>query len=332
MRFKLIVLAGFVFSAWSSIVISEPLNTVLVENFVQEMVGKHSFDETELTILFSKIKRSVTISNSAARPAEKTRTWPEYRKRAVTAAQIKNGVKFWRKNKKTLERARKVYGVPEHIIVAILGIETRYGKITGNFPVLSSLSNLAFHYPGGVKHRAKLFRDYLEQYLLLCREEGFDPLLIKGSYAGAMGMIQFMPTPFRRIAVDFDGDGKRDIWKSNSDAIGSVGNYLMDRGWVRGEHVFSSAKMPSDNMFHLAEGSGIRTNTDIATLALAGIHPSESDLSGDTKVRLWCLEEEIGTACWIGYHNFSVIGRYNPRLKYMMVVAHLGNELLEKMK
>ena len=231
-----------------------------------------------------------------------------------------------------LEEARKIYGVPEHIIVAILGIETRYGKITGNFSVLSSLSNLAFHYPGDVKRRAKLFRDYLEQYLLLCREEGFDPLLLKGSYAGAMGMVQFMPTPFRRIAVDFDGDGKRDIWNSNSDAIGSVGNYLMDRGWARGGRVFSSAMMPSDNMFHLAEGSGIRTNTDLATLALSGIYPNESDLSGDTKVRLWCLEEEIGTACWVGYHNFSVIGRYNPRLKYMMAVAHLGDELLKKIK
>jgi membrane-bound lytic murein transglycosylase B len=296
------------------------------------MVGKHAFHEKELTALFSNVKRSITISNSAARPAEKTRTWPEYRKKAVTDAQIKNGVEFWRQNKKTLERARVTYGVPEHVIVAILGIETRYGAIMGDFSVLSSLSNLAFHYPGDVKYRAKLFRDYLEQYLLLCREEEFNPLLVKGSYAGAMGMVQFMPTPFRRIAVDFDGDGKRDIWKSNADAIGSVGNYLMDRGWIRGGRVFSPADVPSENMLHLAEGPGIKTNTDIATLALAGVRPNEPDLTGDAKVRLWCLEEEVGTACWIGYHNFSVIGRYNPRLKYMMAVAHLGDELLKHRK
>ena len=264
LRLRVIILPIFILFGWSCAAISDPLDSVLVEGFVQEMVEKHDFNEKELIALFSKVKRSKAISNSAARPAEKTRTWPEYREKAVTVAQIKNGLEFWGKNKKTLERAQEIYGVPEHIIVAILGIETRYGKITGNFPVLSSLSNLAFHYPGNVKRRAKLFRDYLEQYLLLCREEGFNPLLIKGSYAGAMGMVQFMPTPFRRIAIDFDGDGKRDIWKSESDAIGSVGNYLMDRGWIRGEPVFSLAKMPTEKMFHLAKGSGIKTNTSIA--------------------------------------------------------------------
>jgi membrane-bound lytic murein transglycosylase B len=332
MHLRTIFLTVFILLGWSCTVICEPVNPVLVGKFVQEMVRKHDFDEKVLTALFSNVKRSIIISNSAARPAEKTRTWPEYRKKAVTAAQIKNGVEFWRQNKKTLERAQDTYGVPEHIFVAILGIETRYGAIMGDFSVLSSLSNLAFHYPGDVKYRAKLFRDYLEQYLLLCREEGFNPLLVKGSYAGAMGMVQFMPTPFRRIAVDFDGDGKRDIWKSNADAIGSVGNYLMDRGWIRGGRVFSPANVPSESMLHLAEGPGIKTNTDIAALALSGVRPNEPAPTGDTKVRLWCLEEEVGTACWIGYHNFSVIGRYNPRLKYMMAVAHLGEELLKHRK
>ena len=167
------------------------------------------------------------------------------------------------------------------------------------------------------------------QYLILCREESFDPLSLTGSYAGAMGMVQFMPTPFRNVAVDFDGDGKKDIWENASDAIGSVANYLNDRGWLRTEPVFSRATTSSPVRESLVS-TGIKANLDLALLKSEGIEPASLFSGTVTDAALYELEGQAGPEYWIGYRNFSTIGKYNPRIKYMMVVAQLSEEILTR--
>jgi membrane-bound lytic murein transglycosylase B len=310
-------------------VAATPLDSGRVDDFVTFMATHHDFNEQELKLLFSKVSRLEKTTKSLKNPAEKRKTWLQYRDIFLDEARISNGIKFWRANEEALEKAEKIYGVPEHIIVSIIGVETRYGKIQGRYRVLDTLATAAFHYPGGSKRRSKLFYDYLVQYLILCREESFDPLSLTGSYAGAMGMVQFMPTPFRNVAVDFDGDGKKDIWENASDAIGSVANYLNDRGWLRSEPVFSKA-MISIPVRQSLVSNGIKTNLDLAQLKSEGIEPTSLFLGAVTDAALYELEGQAGAEYWIGYRNFSTIGKYNPRIKYMMAVAQLSEEILKR--
>lgn len=305
------------------------LDSEQVDDFVTFMATHHDFDEQELKLLFSQVSRLEKTTKSLKNPAEKRKTWLQYRDIFLDEPRISNGVKFWKENKESLEKAKKLYGVPEHIIVSIIGVETRYGKIQGNHRVLDTLATAAFHYPGGSKSRTKLFYDYLVQYLILCREESFDPLSLTGSYAGAMGMVQFMPTPFRNVAVDFDGDGKKDIWGNASDAIGSVASYLNDRGWLRSEPVFSRAITTSPVRESLVS-SGIKTNLDLGLLKSEGIEPVSLFSGRITDAALYEFEGQAGPEYWIGYRNFSTLGKYNPRIKYMMAVAQLSEEILTR--
>jgi membrane-bound lytic murein transglycosylase B len=308
---------------------SASLDSDSVDDFVAFMGEQHDFDKEELKVLFSKVSRLERTTRALKNPAEKRKTWLQYRAIFLDEDRISNGVKFWEANKESLERAKEIYGVPEHIIVGIIGVETRYGKIQGNHRVIDTLATAAFHYPGGSKRRTKLFYNYLVQYLILCREESFDPLSLTGSYAGAMGMVQFMPTPFRNVAVDFDGDGKKDIWENSTDAIGSVANYLNDRGWLRSEPIFSKADVESEVSQALIS-TGIQADSDLMTLKSEGIEPI-SFFSGEiTDAALYELEGLAGLEYWIGYRNFSTIGKYNPRIKYMMVVAQLSEEILSR--
>lgn len=306
-----------------------PLDANSVDDFIALMVEKHDFKEDELKTLFSKVSRLEKTTKSLKNPAEKRKTWLQYRAIFLDEARISNGVEFWKENKAALERAKKIYGVPEHVVVSIIGVETRYGKVQGNSRVLDTLATAAFHYPGGSERRMKLFYDYLVQYLILCREEFFDPLSLTGSYAGAMGMVQFMPTPFRNVAVDFDGDGKKDIWKNPTDAIGSVANYLNNRGWLRSEPIFSRAKSRAPVRRELIS-TGIKAESNLSILKSAGIEPVSLFTGKITDASLYELESLNGPNYWVGYRNFSIIGRYNPRIKYMMVVAQLGEEILTR--
>ena len=197
-----------------------------IEIFISEMVERHGFKQTELESIFGMAQFQPAIINAISQPAT-SRPWYEYRPLFINSRRIAGGVAFWNSHAATLERARKEFGIPEEIITAVIGVETTYGVQTGRHRVLDALTTLAFDYP----KRAKFFRDELEQYLLLGREQDADVVNIKGSYAGAIGIPQFMPSSYRRYALDFDGDGKADLSGSAADAIGSVANYLKSFGW-----------------------------------------------------------------------------------------------------
>jgi membrane-bound lytic murein transglycosylase B len=186
-----------------------------VEDFVDEMVLQYAFDRTELEQLFAEVETQPGILELISRPAEKRKPWYEYRRIFLTPGHIEKGVAFWEDNQRSLARVQEQFGVAPEIIVAILGVETRYGRHTGRYRVIDSLATLAFRYPP----RSRFFRQQLAEFLLLAREEDWDPRHLTGSYAGAMGLIQFMPDSFRTYAVDFDQDGRRDIWESPEDAV-----------------------------------------------------------------------------------------------------------------
>ncbi len=201
--------------------------------FIDKMVKEHQFDAAEISTLLGQAKKQQSIIDAMSRPAEKRLNWGQYRKIFITDKRIKGGMKFWKENRAILEQAEKTYGVPAQIITAIVGVEPYYGRITGKYSVLDSLYTLGFHYPP----RAKFFRSELEEFLQLAREEGVSPTVPLGSYAGAMGRPQFISSSFRAYAVDFDKDGKRDIWENNADVIGSVANYFKRHNWKAGEPV-----------------------------------------------------------------------------------------------
>ncbi|MEC7105572.1 MAG: lytic murein transglycosylase B, partial [Pseudomonadota bacterium] len=193
-----------------------------IDAYINELVQQHDFSRAELEEVFAAAQRRQDIIDLISRPAERRLNWQEYSKIFLDEQRIARGVEFWVQNKETLERAERQYGVPPEVIVAIIGVETRYGRVTGGHRVVDALTTLGFDYPP----RAKFFRKELTQFLLLAREEGKNPLSLKGSYAGAMGFGQFIPSSYRHYAVDFDNDGVRDIWQNRVDAIGSVANYF----------------------------------------------------------------------------------------------------------
>ena len=198
-----------------------------VKGFVNEVAKKDGFDPQQLLNIFEQVEKKQRIIDLISRPAEKAKPWHEYREIFVTAPRIAAGVEFWEENEAALNRAGSKFGIPIEIIVAVIGVETNYGRNKGSFRVMDALSTLAFDYPP----RARFFRSELRELLLLAREENKDPLELIGSYAGAMGYGQFIPSSFRAYAIDFDGDGARDIWSNRTDAIGSVANYFFRHGW-----------------------------------------------------------------------------------------------------
>ena len=211
-----------------------------VEQFVTYMVQTHGFDRRELHALFAKVRPSQSVARAIAAPST-AKPWHEFRPLFVDEKRISAGIQFWNDNAETLARARETFGVPEGIIVALIGIETRYGQFTGGHKVAEALSMLAFD----LDNRSSFFRSELEQFLLLAREQRWEPLGVTGSFAGAMGMPQFMPSSYRSYAVDFDGDGQIDLWRSTADAIGSVANYLRVFGWKDGDPVVTPARIES---------------------------------------------------------------------------------------
>jgi len=294
-----------------------------VKDFIHMMSRDHRFSETELTTLFSHVKPSDKIIAAITRPAE-AKPWYDYRPIFLTEKRIAGGVKFWNQHQDELARAQKRFGVPPQIVTAIIGVETYYGRHKGTYRVMDSLSTLAFDYPA----RGNFFRSELVQFLLLSREEKRDPLSFMGSYAGAMGMTQFISSSFRSYAVDFDGDNRRDLWDSTSDAIGSVANYLSRHGWVADAQIASAAVVHGDNYQDIVD-LGLKPKTPVRELRKHGIEPALT-LPDDSKAALVALETRQGQEYWIGLDNFYVITRYNHSPLYAMAVYQLGEEIRER--
>ncbi len=293
------------------------------QQFIGEMVKKHGFDKNKLDALFKKVELKQKIIDAITRPAE-GKPWFQYRPIFVTKTRINEGVSFWNKNQATLERAEKEFGVPPEIIVAIIGVETRYGRHKGGYRVMDSLSTLAFEYP----KRSKFFRGELENYLLLAREEKLDPLSVKGSYAGAMGKSQFISSSYRNYAVDFDGDGKRDLWDNTADAIGSVANYFKRHKWQRGGKVAAPAIVGSNHIQVLVE-QGYKPHSTVAELQKRGV-TAKRKLNPSAMGALIDLKTRAGHEYWLGLNNFYVITRYNHSPLYAMAVYQLGQAIITK--
>lgn len=287
--------------------------------FIDEMVERHGFSREQVTRTLHQAQTRRPILEAIARPAEKTLNWTAYRKIFVTPSRIEGGIAFWRRHAETLQRAEETYGVPAHIIVAILGVETRYGAHTGGYRVLDALHTLGFHYP----RRGPFFREQLSHFLRFAREEKIPATMPTGSYAGAMGVPQFMPDSFRIYAVDFDGDGRRDIWQSTADVIGSVANYFVEKGkWQRGGAVAAPA-IGVDSRHGRFIAAGARPGLQPAELSAAGVRSTLLD-DPDGKVSLIDFETDDGREYWVARDNFYAIMRYNPRTKYAMAVYQLA--------
>lgn len=286
--------------------------------FVDEMVATHGFDRVYLEGLMQEATRKDAILEAIARPAEKTKEWKDYRKIFLQESRTRQGREFMQVHAETLARAEREYGVPAEIITAIIGVETRYGGNKGSYRVVDSLPTLAFDYP----KRSKFFRGQLEQYLLLVREQGFDPLAVKGSYAGAMGYGQFIPSSYRHYAVDFDGDGVADIINNPVDAIGSVANYFNEHGWENGDLVVVPATAKAGHDKALIDKK-LKPKYTVGQLQQAGFVPSQQ-LAPEAEATIMGLQGNDGTEYWIGLENFYVITRYNHSHLYAMAVFQLS--------
>ena len=297
-----------------------------VSIFLDEMASKHGFERASLGEAFDAIRfrpKIVELMNRQAKP----KPWNDYRALFVNPQKLDAGVRFWRSHRRELALAEERYGVPQEVIVAILGIETHYGRNTGSFRVLDALATLAFQYP----RRAKLFRLELEQFLLLTREESMPLAAPEGSYAGAMGIAQFMPGSYRRYAVDFDGDGERNLFDSPADAIGSVANYLTAYGWQRDQPTAVPAVFDPGAASPAArfDGAELSTRISLEELKASGVSATGA-FRGDERVIPLTLRNASAPEYWLGFENFYVITRYNHSVYYAMAVHQLGRELRER--
>jgi len=298
-----------------------------VQAFIAEMAQKHGFVESELKFLFSRARFYPVIVDLMAPPANpRVRSWQAYRSRFLDPMRIDGGVALWRSHGRALARAEKEFGVPAEIIIAIMGVETVYGRNTGGFRVIDALTTLAFDYP----RRGDFFRDELENYLLFARDENIDIFTLKGSYAGAIGIPQFMPSSWRKWAVDFDGDGKIDLRNSFDDAIGSVANFLKGHGWVAGAPIAFPARVEGNAWRELLDRD-ILPSVKVAELPQLGV-TSESlvrqNLPEDTLCALIDLvTPNAPTEYWVGLQNFYVITRYNRSSFYAMSVMELAKAI-----
>ena len=315
--FSLLCLSG---SAWSSSLVKE----TKVQNFIDQMVSKHGFNRDELEKLFSQVKIKQEILNAISRPAEKSKPWYEYRNIFLKSRRIKHGIKFWKENQQVIDYAHEVYGVAPEIIVAIIGVETFYGTRQGSYRVMDALSTLGFKYP----KRSQFFLGELEYFLLMSKEQGFDPLSKKGSYAGAMGMGQFIPSSYQSYAIDFDGDGIKNIWSNEADAIGSVANYFKRHGWQKDQPVADQISLNKDSVLSPKDACKRSckpklTVTDFKHKGVTG----KLSVNDKTKAVLLALKQKTGMEYWLGYNNFYVISRYNHSTLYSMAVYQLSQEI-----
>ena len=289
-----------------------------VKTFIKHMADTSRFKKRQLRKLLKAAQSQPAIIEAMDRPAEKAKPWFEYRPIFVTEKRIREGTDFWIAHRQELDQASVRSGVAPEYLAAILGVETFYGRLTGSYRVLDALATLAFDYPP----RGKFFRDELEQFLLLTRDARLDPLSVKGSYAGAMGAPQFMPSNYRRYAVDADADGRIDLWNNWSDVCASVGNYLKEHGWNAGEPVLSEASVTPDKAPDL-DGRKLALSETVGSLHTKGVS-FDSSMSEDAPALLIAADDADGVHWRVGYNNFYVITRYNHSALYAMAVYELA--------
>src|ERR1700683_22389 len=289
-----------------------------VKSFIAQMADQHSFKKRQLRKLLGAAQSQPAILEAMDRPAEKAKMWYEYRPIFLSERRISEGTEFWLAHRQELDRASVRSGVAPEYLAAILGVETYYGRLTGSYRVLDALATLAFDYPA----RAKFFKDEIEQFLLLTREMKLDPLTVKGSYAGAMGAPQFMPSNYRRYAVDADADGRIDLWTNWWDVCASVGNYLKEHGWNAGEPILSEASVDADKSTDL-DGRKLSLTETVESLKAKGVE-FDSSLPPDSPALLIAADEADGVHWRVGYNNFYVITRYNHSALYAMAVFELA--------
>ena len=289
-----------------------------VRAFVDETAAAFDLDKKEIADLLAEAETKQAILDAISRPAERVIPWFEYRERFLTERRIQQGADFWSANAASLEAVRDP-GIAA-TISGILGVETSYGRITGRYRVLDALATLTFDYPP----RAPFFRGELQQFLLLAREENVDPRSALGSYAGAMGIPQFIPTSYRKFAVDGNGDGKRDLWSSWEDVISSVANYLRVHGWREGEPVVVNATIADADLsrFNLA----LELNETVGSLKNKGV-TFTTDQPDEAPAMLVVLQGKKGPEYRVGFNNFYVITRYNRSTMYALAVHELGNAI-----
>lgn len=297
-------------------------NNPNAQQFIDKMVNKHGFDRQQLQEILSQAKRLDSVlrlmdnqapTTSVKPPSGPNGAWLRYRKKFITPDNVQNGVVFWNQYEDALNRAWQVYGVPPEIIVGIIGVETRWGRVMGKTRILDALATLSFNYP----RRAEYFSGELETFLLMARDEQDDPLNLKGSFAGAMGYGQFMPSSYKQYAVDFSGDGHINLWDP-VDAIGSVENYFKAHGWVKGDQVAVMANGQAPGL-----PNGFKTKYSISQLAAAGLTPQQP-LGNHQQASLLRLDVGTGYQYWYGLPNFYTITRYNHSTHYAMAVWQLG--------
>ncbi len=314
-------LAALVLGASASMAWADYSQHPLAQGFVDEMVKKHGFKPEEVRTWLKQAEKKQAILDAMSRPAEKTKTWKEYRPIFIQPLRVTRGVEFWHANQAALAKAEQVYGVAPEIIVAIIGVETNYGKNTGGYYVLDALSTLAFDYPP----RAPFFRSELENFLVLTREHDQSPAKFKGSYAGAMGFGQFMPSSYRNFAVDFTGDGYADIWENPTDAIGSVANYFKAHGWQHGQPVTIKANYRAKaqpTLFNEIQ----QPKKTVADWKNQGLSPA-TPISASIPAIALEFDGAKGLEYWLGLSNFYVITRYNRSPMYAMAVYQLSQEI-----
>lgn len=295
-----------------------------VQEFIHFMVRKHHFKQSVLVTWFNNVKIRTQVIQHVNKPLEKE-PWHNYQLIFINKWRIDNGVKFWNKYATTLKKAEQVYGVPAGIIVATIGIETKYGQKTGKYRVIDSLSNLAF----SASPRATFFRKELEEFLLLTREQHLQPLKIMGSYAGAIGQGQFMPSSYRHFGVNFSKSGKLDLIHNEIDVIGSIANYYQKNGWASHAPVAVQAWILGDRYHYLLRNHKITPSLPISDLTRLGIIPKIKMPPETTKVKVIELRSHYSKEYWLSFHNFEVIKRYNSSNLYAMAVYQLSNYITE---
>ena len=290
-----------------------------VKSFIDDTAAQFDLDKKEIGDLLAQAETKQAILDAISRPAERVVPWFEYRDRFLTEKRIQQGADFWTANAQSLEGVNDA-GIAA-TISGILGVETSYGRITGRYRVIDALATLAFDYPP----RAPFFRGELQQFLLLTREEHVDPKAALGSYAGAMGIPQFIPTSYRKFAIDGDGNGKRDLWSSWQDVISSVANYLRVHGWREGEPVVVNATIENTDMSRFNTAT-IELNETVRSLKDKGVSFSTTQ-PDDAPAMLVVLQGKDGPEYRVGFNNFYVITRYNRSNMYALAVHELGGAI-----
>ncbi len=333
---KIVTLIALVFSSSFIVAAEQSLNdNPIIKDFIDQMVKKDKFDRKELVTLFEQVETHSTIIDKLNRPAE---AWPWHRYRNIFLKQkrIDQGVEFWNENEALLNKAEKELGVDAKIIVGILGVETSFGRRTGDFRVVDALTTITVDYP----RRSKYFKRELRHLLLLAKEENIDPLNFTGSYAGAMGKAQFMPSSYRHYAIDFSGDGRRDLINNTADAIGSIAAYLSEHGWKFGQPITTRASIinsessdKGDKKYKQFVAKGMKPKVKMMDIGKYGV-TTKAVFPPNAKASLIELEQKDGEKevkeYWLGMSNFYSITRYNHSNLYAMAVYQLSEEIKAK--